>query len=78
MSKVKKNQLEKLQGLVGNINKLQTQLGAIEIQKHQALHQISDVQAELNEFQVELEKEYGKVSVNLQDGTITEDKDVKN
>ena len=76
MTKIKEDQLQKLQGFVGTINNLQTQLGGLEIQKHQALHQISDVQAQLNEFQAELEKEYGKVSVNLQDGTITEDKDV--
>jgi hypothetical protein len=78
MTKIKEDQLQKLQGFVGTINNLQTQLGGLEIQKHQALHQISDVQAQLNEFQAELEKEYGKVSVNLQDGTITEDKDVEN
>ena len=78
MTKIKEDQLQKLQEIVGTINNLQTQLGGLEIQKHQALHQISDVQAQLNDFQAELEKEYGKVSINLQDGTITEDKDVEN
>ena len=49
------------------------QVGGFELQKHQALHQISEVQGELNVYQKELEAEYGKVSINLQDGTVSED-----
>lgn len=73
MSKIKEDQLKKLQELVGNINNLQMQVGGFELQKHQALHQISEVQGELNIYQKELEAEYGKVSINLQDGTVSED-----
>lgn len=75
MSKIKKDQLKKLQELVGTINNLQMQVGGFELQKHQALHQISDVQGELNTYQKELEAEYGKVSINLQDGTISKDEE---
>lgn len=73
MSKIKEDQLKKLQELVGNINNLQMQVGGFELQKHQALHQISEVQGELNIYQKELEDEYGKVSISLQDGTVSED-----
>lgn len=73
MSKIKEDQLKKLQELVGTINNLQVQVGGFELQKHQALHQISEVQGELNVYQKELEAEYGKVSINLQDGTVSED-----
>lgn len=73
MSKIKEDQLKKLQELVGTINNLQMQVGGFEAQKHQALHQISEVQGELNVYQKELEAEYGKVSINLQDGTVSED-----
>ena len=73
MSKIKEDQLKKLQELVGTINNLQMQVGGFELQKHQALHQISEVQGELNTYQKELEAEYGKVSINLQDGTVSED-----
>jgi hypothetical protein len=34
---------------------------------------VSDIQGELNSYQKELEQEYGKVSINLQDGTLSED-----
>jgi allophanate hydrolase subunit 1 len=73
MSRIKEDQLKKLQELVGTINNLQMQVGGFELQKHQALHQISEVQGELNVYQKELEAEYGKVSINLQDGTVSED-----
>lgn len=73
MSKIKEDQLKKLQELVGTINNLQTQVGGFEIQKHQTLHQVAEVQSKLMEFQNELEEEYGKVSINLQDGTVSED-----
>ena len=73
MEKITEKQLKQLQELVGTINNAQAQLGGIEMQKHQLLHQVTEVQAKLNEAQAELEKEYGKVSINLQDGTITKE-----
>ena len=72
MSKIKDEQLEKLQGLIKELNQIQSQLGSIELQKHSLLHQSSDLQNGLNEFQKELEKEYGKVSINVTDGTYEE------
>ena len=72
MSKIKDKQLEKLQGLIKELNQIQSQLGSIELQKHSLLHQSSDLQNGLNEFQKELEEEYGKVSINVTDGTYEE------
>jgi hypothetical protein len=45
------------------------QLGQLETEKHGLLHQTADIQSQLQTFQKELEEEYGKVSVNIQDGT---------
>ena len=73
MEKITEEQLKQLQELVGAINNAQAQLGGIEIQKHQLLHQVSEVQAKMQEFQSELEKEYGNVSINIQDGTISKE-----
>ena len=72
MSKIKDEQLEKLQGLIKELNQIQSQLGSIELQKHSLLHQSSDLQNGLNEFQKELEEEYGKVSINVTDRTYEE------
>ena len=70
--KITEKQLDKLRSFVTTINQGQTQLGGIEVQKHQLLHQIAQVQSELQGFQKDLEDEYGKISINIQDGSYTE------
>ena len=75
MSEVKKiseEQLQKLQGLVGTIQNLQAQIGGLEAQKHVALHQLLGTQEQLQGMQGELEKEYGKVNINIKDGSYEE------
>ena len=68
MSKITEEQLkqvnegqEKLMGLVN-------QIGVLESQKHGLLHQVADVNKEVEEFKAELEKEYGPVNINLKTG----------
>ena len=70
--KITEKQLEKLRGYVTAINQGQAQLGGIEVQKHQLLHQIAQVQSELQGFQKDLEDEDGKISINIQDGSYEE------
>ena len=69
MEKIKDEQLKELQELIGKINQGQIQIGQLETQKHALLHQLSEIQQELQKFQETLEKEYGKVSINIQDGS---------
>jgi small-conductance mechanosensitive channel len=77
-NKIKEEQLAKLQGLVNQINQLQLELGQVESRKYDVIAAIPAVRKELNEFQSELEKEYGNVSINIQDGTIKEVEDEAN
>jgi small-conductance mechanosensitive channel len=77
-NKIKEEQLTKLQGLVNQINQLQMELGQVESRKYDIIGSIPMVRKELNEFQNELEEEYGKVSINIQDGTIKEVEDEAN
>lgn len=69
MEKIKDEQLKELQELIGKINQGQIQIGQLETQKHTLLHQLSEIQQELQKFQESLEKEYGKISINIQDGS---------
>jgi len=69
MSKLTEEQLKELQGAIGKVNNFQMQLGGIELQKHELLHGAQQATTELQAMQAELEKEYGKVSVNIQDGS---------
>ena len=75
-NKITEEQLKELQELVAKINNAATQLGNIEMQKHQLLHASNNFQGDLNKLQNDLEEQYGKVTVNLQDGTFKEIKEV--
>ena len=70
--KITEDQLKELQGHVNRINSAQLQLGQLTSQKHGVLTAIPALQKELKDFQDKMEKEYGKVSINIQDGTIQE------
>jgi cob(I)alamin adenosyltransferase len=68
-NKITQEQLEELQGYVGKLNNAASQIGNLELQKHQLQHAASEVQNDLNKFQAKLEEKYGKVQINIQDGT---------
>tara|TARA_R100000541_G_scaffold4283_1_gene11638 strand:+ start:999 stop:1268 length:270 start_codon:yes stop_codon:yes gene_type:complete len=66
-------QLKSIQEIVAPINQLQMEVGRIESRKHMLCHQVTELQNSLSEKQVELEKEYGKVNINIQTGEISYD-----
>jgi hypothetical protein len=68
--KIKDEQLTKLQGLVNQINNAQMELGQVEARKYDIIGMLPSLRKDLSVFQTELEKEYGNVSINIQDGTI--------
>ena len=70
--KITDEELKIIQEQVQKINNLQMQVGGLEVQKTAALGMINQVQAELAKTQEMLEENYGKVSVNLTDGTLRE------
>ena len=65
------DELKKLQELVNLIRQGEMQLGNLETKKHSLLHQIVGVQEQINLLQGEFEKTYGKVDINITDGTIS-------
>tara|TARA_B100000212_G_scaffold53885_1_gene35434 strand:- start:2628 stop:2918 length:291 start_codon:yes stop_codon:yes gene_type:complete len=72
VKKISEEELKLIQGKVQILNNLQMQVGGIEIQKTAAIDQLKAAQADMQKTQNELEEKYGKVSVNLTDGTIKE------
>lgn len=70
--KITDEQLTKLQGLVQKLNNAHLTLGQVESQKYDIIAAMPAIRKDLQEFQGELEEEYGKVNVNIQDGTIKE------
>jgi hypothetical protein len=70
--KIKDEQLTELQGYVSRINQAQMTLGQVEAQKYELIASLPKIKKDLQDFQMKLEEEYGKVSINIQDGTIQE------
>ena len=71
-NKITEQELKNLQEIVAKLNTASNQLGNIEMQKHQLLHASQALQSDMAEMQKALEETYGKVSVNMQDGTYQE------
>lgn len=69
---ISQEQLEKLQGLVNSINNGLINIGNVEKQKHELLHQVAFAEAQLKTMQKELEEEYGNINIDLKDGTYEE------
>ena len=75
---ITKEQLEKIQNTVNNLNRSQLEIGSMELRKHELMHSIAGLKDELTLMQSELEKEYGTFDVNITDGLINYPKeDVK-
>ena len=68
-SMITKDQLEKIQGFQKELNKLLNEVGFLEAQKAQILGKFGEVNKETEDFKKELEKEYGSININLEDGT---------
>lgn len=78
MSKIKKEELEKLQELNKKLNAVKHDLGLLETQKHSLLHLYADEVGKLEELKKELEDSYGKINIDLKDGSYEEIKEEDN
>ena len=68
--KITDEQLKKVQKTVNDINRVQLEIGSIEVRKHEMMHGISNLRESLTVLQNEFQKEYGTFDINVQDGTI--------
>jgi hypothetical protein len=75
MSKITKEELEKLQESQKKYAAIKHDLGQLEVQKHGLLHLWAGIQEEENKFKQELEEKYGKININLEDGSYEEIKE---
>ena len=74
---ITKEELESLQALVNNLNRAQMEIGNLESRKHGMLHQITGLQTQMQTLQKSFEDLYGKVDININDGTIAYTEDVE-
>ncbi len=70
--KVTKEQLQKIQDQQKKLRNVLTDIGVIEVRKHEALHAQAVISQEIEENKKELEKEYGAINVDMTTGEYTE------
>ena len=68
--KITDQQLERLQKAAQGINKMQSEIGALETRKHSILHMVATMQDVIEELREEFKRDYGSDEVNIMDGTI--------
>ena len=71
-STISKEQLKKIQDFQKDLNKLLNEIGFLEAQKAQVLGKFGEINKQTEDFKKELEKEYGSININLEDGSFTE------
>jgi len=75
MSKVKKitkKQLSSIKKIQQNINTILLDVGYLEARKQDLIFASAEANKEMQEIKVKLEKEYGQININLNDGSYTE------
>lgn len=70
--KITKEELEELQAKISVLNNLQYKLGALAVDKNKVLKAFDTVREELRTMQMGLKETYGNVSINVEDGSLTE------
>ncbi len=70
-NKITDEQLSTIQEHQNKTNNILHQVGYLESQKHGLLHELAGVNQDIEEFKNSLEKEYGAININVEDGTYT-------
>ncbi len=75
MSKITKEELKELQEQEQKKNAIKHDIGVLETQKHSLLHIWAEIITQQEGAKKELEEKYGKVNIDLKDGSYTEIKE---
>ena len=75
LNKLTEDELKSLQENVSKLNQVHIELGRLENQKHKILHQVNEIESLFDELQKQLEEKYGKVSIDISNGQLSEIKE---
>lgn len=70
--KINDLELEKIKSLTAEINNCKLGISDIEVRKYKLINMLLNAENEFSKLQNELMDKYGKVSINIHDGTIKE------
>ena len=71
-NKITKEELDKIVKFQNDLYQLSTDVGILEVKKHAILHEIAGVNGEQEDYKKVLEEKYGRININLEDGTFEE------
>ena len=71
MKKITKKELEKIQAQQNKLYTLNQNISSIEIQKSLAIDHAKELMKEIDKTKIQLEKKYGSVNINLENGVIS-------
>ena len=66
--KITEEQLKKINEQQSALVEIINRVGMIETEKHSLLHKVAEINKETEEFKLELEKQYGAVTIDLGTG----------
>ena len=72
MNRITDEELELIREQQTKIAQIKQDIGTLELRKHEVMSVMLDVNQEVEETKTTLEKKYGRVNINLDDGTYTE------
>ncbi|MDA9907767.1 hypothetical protein N9D22_05220 [Flavobacteriaceae bacterium] len=70
--KLTAEELEVLTNIIKQLNSVQSQIGGLELQKHELLHTFAQVKTKLDTQQKELQDKYGDKVININTGELNE------
>ena len=76
--KITKKELAELQDNIKSINTVQIKIGELELGKLNLAAQFNQLNQNMKEFQVRLEKKYGSVNINVNTGELKDETNKKN
>jgi spore germination protein YaaH len=68
--KLNEEQTKQVQQVISLSNKIKLELGNISVRQHTLLHEMDIVNKQISEINQSLEKEYGKIDVDISTGEI--------
>jgi uncharacterized protein related to proFAR isomerase len=71
MAKITKEQLEEIKEQQSKLQGVLTDIGVIEVRKHEALHAQAVISQQVEETKKKLEEEYGSINIDMTDGSYT-------
>jgi vacuolar-type H+-ATPase subunit D/Vma8 len=73
---ITEKELEEVREQQTKIAEIKQDLGTLEMQKHEILHVLVDINKEVNDTKKALEEKYGRVNINLDDGSYADIKEI--